>query len=88
MEKEKKKKVKQICKNCLLFDPSQNLCTVNIIIEGEYYQLETNPEDRCRLLEAEENLSMITGEQTFIPIDEIQMKYDFENKKTKISSPD
>lgn len=43
----KKKKIKQICKNCKLFDPEEKICKVTIIQDGEYWELPTKPEDEC-----------------------------------------
>lgn len=50
--KKNKKPVEQICKNCLLFNIKNNTCSINIIHEGEYLELKTNPEDKCHWIES------------------------------------
>lgn len=47
-DKEKQgKKPEPYCKNCLLFDKSKKECKVNILIEGEHYNMPVEPNDRC-----------------------------------------
>lgn len=43
------KEVRHVCKNCTLYDPKNQICTVTFIVEGEDYVLHTKPEDECLL---------------------------------------
>jgi hypothetical protein len=38
---------KHICKNCLLYDKENGVCKVTIILEGQYYELPTLPNNDC-----------------------------------------
>ena len=37
------------CKNCLLFNKINQICSVAILIEGKKYNLPVNPEDNCHM---------------------------------------
>lgn len=41
--------IDRICKNCVLFDPKNSICTVTFIMDGEDYVLPTKPNDKCHL---------------------------------------
>lgn len=41
------KSKKHICKNCRLFNPTENVCIVNVIRDGEFYELTVKPTDSC-----------------------------------------
>lgn len=43
----KKKTVYRICKNCKLFNPQENHCSIVILWEGEKQHLPVYPEDPC-----------------------------------------
>ena len=43
----KKKKIEPICKNCLLFDPKNNICHVTILNQGERVYLPVEKDDKC-----------------------------------------
>lgn len=45
--KSRKCKVKKICNNCLLFNKKESVCLVNVLINGEKYELPVNPNDEC-----------------------------------------
>lgn len=38
-----------ICKNCLLFDSSKEVCKVAILIEGKKFNMPVNASDRCHM---------------------------------------
>ncbi len=42
-----KKEIEHICNNCVLYNPQEKICTVNIMYQGEPFELETKPGDRC-----------------------------------------
>lgn len=35
------------CKDCPIYDQLEKVCTATIIIEGEYFEIKTNPDDNC-----------------------------------------
>lgn len=41
------------CKNCQLFDRTNNLCQVKIVMSGEDHQLPVEPEDECHWIKIE-----------------------------------
>lgn len=43
----KNKKIEHICKNCRLFNSKDNICGVTIVREGEFYELQVLPTDKC-----------------------------------------
>ena len=43
----KKKKIKHICQNCKLYNPEEGVCSVTIVLEGEKYEITTEPKDSC-----------------------------------------
>lgn len=43
----KNNQVEQICKNCKLFDPKEKTCQVVVVMDGEHYELPTEPENEC-----------------------------------------
>lgn len=43
----RKKQIKRICKNCKLYDPQQNHCSVIILHEGARVHLPVDPADPC-----------------------------------------
>lgn len=48
---------KHYCKNCLLFNNKENVCTVTVILEGEHYELPVKPNDLCHWEEAERQIN-------------------------------
>lgn len=58
--KRKKKPIERICKNCRLFDPSDNCCSVIVLYEGSKIRLPVEPEDSCFF--EQEYFDPITGE--------------------------
>lgn len=44
----KKKPVERICKNCLLFSPKTETCSVRVLYAGEKYKnIPVDPKDSC-----------------------------------------
>lgn len=41
------KKIKEICKNCKLYDPKKSECLVIILHEGKRHKLPMLPDDNC-----------------------------------------
>jgi hypothetical protein len=35
------------CKNCRLFDKSESVCTVRVLVQGEQYELPVRADDEC-----------------------------------------
>ena len=77
-------KIKKICKNCRLYNEKDGICSVNILHEGEYYELPVRPYDRCWWERMEQELSCLDGEETEINIQELRIQYDLDNKKVKV----
>lgn len=80
------KKIRKICKNCKLYNPVEGVCGVTVMHEGEYLELKVRPSDRCWWERMEQELAMIDGEETPIPINEVRMQYDLDNKKIKVEA--
>jgi hypothetical protein len=38
-----------ICGNCLLFNRSESVCNVAILMEGQKYHMPVSPEDKCHM---------------------------------------
>jgi len=85
--KKREKKIRKICKNCKLYNPEEGVCGVTVMHEGEYLELKVKPHDRCWWLRMGQELSMIDGETTEIPIQEIHIQYDLDNQKVKYEMP-
>ncbi len=81
------KKIRKICKNCKLYNPIDSVCSVTVLHEGEYLELKVRPNDRCWWEKMSQELSLLDGQDTFIPIEEVVIQYDLDNKKVKIESP-
>lgn len=47
MSKKKKKKIKPICGNCLLFNGVKLECKIAILHEGKEWHVPVDPEDSC-----------------------------------------
>jgi len=43
--------VEQICENCSLYIKRNSTCGVNVLEDGEQYQLEVNAKDKCFWME-------------------------------------
>ena len=84
---EKKKTIRKICKNCKLYNPEEGVCGVTVVREGEYFELKVRPNDHCWWEKMEQELSMMDGEDTDIPIQQVHVQYDLDGKNTKVSSP-
>lgn len=69
----KKKKIEQICGNCLLFDKDKMQCKVAVLVEGNEYHLPVAPKDKCHMDELD------------IPVE--QVRWWTEDKKVKIEYP-
>ena len=46
-KKQAKKKVKEICKNCKLFNAKESWCQIVVLHEGERHHLPVHPNDKC-----------------------------------------
>ncbi len=79
-----KKEVERICKNCLLFDPKNNLCSVVLLFEGRKVKLPVDPEDPCFF--EQEFYNEDTKEKETFQIQQIRMWQ--ENDRVKIEYPD
>jgi hypothetical protein len=82
-----KKKVRKICKNCKLYNAQESVCSVVVMHEGEYMELKVRPTDHCWWERMEQELAMIDGEETSIPINEVRIQYDLDSKNRKIELP-
>ncbi len=80
-------KIRKICKNCKLYNPVESVCSVTVLHEGEYLELKVRPNDRCWWDKMAQELSLLDGEETFLPIEEVRVQYDLDNKKVKIELP-
>ncbi len=67
------KKIEQICKNCKLYNPEEGICRVNVIMEGEYYELPVKPNDKCHWQGLEKELSEKFGERFELPIQQVRI---------------
>lgn len=43
----KKKKVKEICGNCMLFNNTDNICKIAVLVNGEEMHMPVLPTDKC-----------------------------------------
>ncbi len=43
------KTIEHICKNCRLFAPKEQICTVTVLAEGQKYNLPVSPYDSCHM---------------------------------------
>ena len=73
--------VGKICKNCKLYNPEEGVCGVTVVYGGEYLELKVKPNDRCHWLRAEQELAMLDGEDTELPIQQVKIQYDLDGKK-------
>lgn len=78
---------RKICKNCSLFNSETKTCGVTIINEGQYWELPVKETDRCHWLKIEDELNLIDNEETSL-VNSLNIKYDLDNKKIKIESPE
>lgn len=69
----KKKKIKEICKNCRLYNPQEECCSVVILFEGQRHKIPVFPHDKCFF------------DKTFVAINE---KGSLEKFKTEIQEVD
>lgn len=46
-----KKKVEEICGNCLLYNHDKRECKVAILVEGTKYHMPVSPRDKCHMNE-------------------------------------
>lgn len=69
---------KKTCGNCLLFNKEDSVCSVNILVAAEYYELKVKPTDACHWEKIEKELSAEFGE-TEIPIQQIRIWSDNKN---------
>jgi len=58
-----KEKVPHICKFCELYHPQEKVCDITIILEGEYMELETEPNDHCHWERVNEEMGINIFEQ-------------------------
>jgi len=82
-----KRTIRKICKNCQLYNPTEGVCGVSVLHEGEYLELKVKPNDRCWWDRMEQELAMLDGEDVEIPIQQIRVQYDLDNQKVKVESP-
>lgn len=76
------KKIKPVCGNCQLYDPSKSQCSIVILMEGKRQHIPVDPEDKC-FFENEFTAIHDGKAETFIPADEIkQVKWWVEDPKT------
>lgn len=59
-KKSKKRKVKEICGNCRLYNHNAGICKVNVQIGEEQFNMPVFPEDKCHM------------EELGIPIEEVR----------------
>jgi len=55
--------------------------------EGEYLELKVRPNDRCWWEKMEQELAMLDGEDTLIPLQQIHVQYDLDGKNVRVNSP-
>lgn len=79
--------LRKICKNCQLYNEKEGVCGVTVVYAGEYLELKVKPNDRCHWLRSEQELAMLDGEDTELPIQYVKIQYDLDGKKVKIESP-
>ena len=48
--------MEQTCKRCQLFNDRDNVCAVNIVYNGESFELPVHPDDYCHWLEMDEQI--------------------------------
>ena len=82
-----KKSVKKICKNCGLYDPQEGVCGVTVIHEGQYLELRVRETDRCWWDRMEQELSAAEGEDVELPVREVRVQYDLDNRKVRVACP-
>ena len=41
------REIAHICRNCVLFNPKENVCAVTVMYRGDALELKTNPQDSC-----------------------------------------
>lgn len=46
-----KHKIKEICGNCLLYNPNKGECRVAVLVEGKEYHMPVLPQDKCHMEE-------------------------------------
>jgi len=75
----KKKKIEQICKNCQLYNPTENVCGIMILHEGEKMHLPVDAADPCFF----ENTFVAKDGEAFVPAEDIrQIKAWMEDPET------
>jgi len=67
--------LEHICRNCKLFNTKENTCGVTVIKDGEYYELQVLPNNRC------------VWEQWDIEIQQVREWVDTEKGKAFIEAP-
>lgn len=84
------------CKNCLLFDKKEKLCQVIILMEGEKYNLPTEPENKCYFDDQFQAINPETGKEELFQLDVKKVRMWMEDEegnqadkgKVKIEYPD
>ena len=70
-----------------MYNAKEGVCNVTVIHAGEYLELQVKPNDRCHWLKAEQELSLLDGEDTTLPFQQIRVQYDLDQKKIRIETP-
>lgn len=52
-----KKKVEEVCRNCMLYNKVESTCDVVLLHEGEKYNIAVEPNDKCHWDRIEEEIS-------------------------------
>jgi hypothetical protein len=65
----KKKKLKKVCGNCLLYNNKKKECKVAIILEGEEYHMPVHHDDKCHM------------DELNIPVEQVRWWVEDENGK-------
>lgn len=78
---------KKVCKNCAMYNASEGVCMVTVVHAGEYLELKVKPNDRCHWLKMEQELAMMDGEDTTLPVQQVNIRYDLDQKKIRIETP-
>lgn len=86
MHEEPKKKVEEICGNCLLYDRQNKKCRVVILYKGERIRLPVDPTDKCFYQAKFIAAPAPFHEETF-NVEIQQVRFWEENGKVKIEYP-
>jgi hypothetical protein len=70
-----------------MYNAEEGVCNVTVVHAGEYLELKVKPNDRCHWLKIEHELSMLDGEETTLPVQQVSIKYDLDGKKMRIETP-